>query len=235
MEVLMQRLRLKISQSMRWMYSTQWRRLWVWSRTGCALFGFAVLCALIIPVVRESLMRVVAAHLYANESRAISQVAFGTIAGSVSQSEQSAVVEMLAKRFRVAEEAVAEFVTLAYRIGPDNGVDPALLLAVMCVESKFNPVAESVYGAKGLMQIIPRFHMDKVAAHGGEDAMLDPDVNILVGAQVLRTYLQRFGDLETALQAYGGAIDEPSGQYAAKVLAERARIEQTITRTRRAA
>ena len=34
-------------------------------------------------------------------------------------------------------------------------MDPALILAVAAVESKFNPVAESVFGAKGLMQIIP--------------------------------------------------------------------------------
>ena len=110
---------------------------------------------------------------------------------------------------------------------------PALILAVAAVESKFNPVAESAFGAKGLMQIIPRFHPEKLAEHGGPDALLDPEVNIDVGAQILREYLRRFGETEAALQMYAGASDEPGTAYAAKVLAERARLEQLLRQVRR--
>jgi soluble lytic murein transglycosylase-like protein len=103
----------------------------------------------------------------------------------------------------------------------------------MAIESRYNPVAESVLGAKGLMQVIPKFHLEKLADHGGEQALLDPEVNILVGTQILREYLRRFGETETALQMYAGAFDEPTSQYAFKVLAERARLEQA-RRTRAA-
>jgi soluble lytic murein transglycosylase-like protein len=86
-------------------------------------------------------------------------------------------------------------------------------------------VAESVMGAKGLMQVIPKYHLEKLLDHGGEHALLDPDVNIAVGAQILREYYRRFGDLETSLQMYAGAFDEPTSQYSNKVLAEKARLE----------
>jgi len=55
--------------------------------------------------------------------------------------------------------------------------------------------------------------------------VLEPEVNIVVGARILREYLRRFGDTEAALQMYAGAYDEPTSQYAAKVLAERTRLE----------
>ena len=148
--------------------------------------------------------------------------------------EQRAVAEMLSKRFRVAQEAVGGFVAAAYRVGKDTSVDPLLILAVICVESRFNPVAESTFGAKGLMQIIPKFHKEKLVAHGGDEALLDPEVNILVGAQVLREYMRRFGGTESALQAYAGAFEEPTSMYSKQVLSERSRIEQTVAKLRRA-
>jgi soluble lytic murein transglycosylase-like protein len=149
--------------------------------------------------------------------------------------EQRAVTEFIAKRYRVAQDATAGFVAAAYQAGGEWKVDPLLILAVMAVESRYNPVAESNMGAKGLMQVIPKFHADKLVEHGGESALLDPQVNIQVGAQILREYLRRFGETETALQMYAGAFDEPSSAYAFKVLAERARLEQMLKQVRRTA
>jgi soluble lytic murein transglycosylase-like protein len=147
--------------------------------------------------------------------------------------EQRAVTEFIARRYRVAEEATAGFVSTAYRAGGESSVDPLLILAVMAIESRYNPVAESSMGAKGLMQIIPKYHPEKLLEHGGEQALLDPDVNILVGARILREYMRRFGETESALQMYAGAFDEPTSQYAGKVLAEKARLLQVLTRARR--
>ena len=154
---------------------------------------------------------------------------------STGEREQRAVTEMLSKRYRVAQEAVGGFVAAAYRVGKDTSVDPLLILAIISVESRFNPIAESTFGAKGLMQIIPKFHKEKLHKHGGGDALLDPEINILVGAQVLREYLRRFDATESALQAYAGAVEEPTAQYAKQVLSERSRLEQTLARLRRPA
>lgn len=153
----------------------------------------------------------------------------------VQEREQRAVAEFISKRYRIADEAIAAFVSSAYRAGAEYRVDPLLILAVVAVESRFNPVAESMLGAKGLMQVLPKFHQDKLFEHGGDSALLDPQVNIQIGTQILREYLRRFGETETALQMYAGAFDEPNSQYAGKVLAERSRLAQLIARLRRAA
>ena len=149
---------------------------------------------------------------------------------NVLEPEQRAVAAFIARRYRIAERAVAGFVATAYRAGAQYSIDPLLILAVMAVESGYNPVAKSVVGAKGLMQVLPRFHLEKLADHGGETALLEPEVNILVGTRILREYLDRFRDVESALQMYVGSLDNPTSQYAKKVLAERARIEAALKR-----
>jgi soluble lytic murein transglycosylase-like protein len=85
------------------------------------------------------------------------------------------------------------------------------------------------------MQIIPRYHQEKLLEHGGEHALLNPEVNIHVGAQILREYMRRFGATEAALQKYVGAFDEPTAQYSGKVLAEKARLQQFLARALREA
>jgi soluble lytic murein transglycosylase-like protein len=80
------------------------------------------------------------------------------------------------------------------------------------------------------MQVVPRFHLDKLAAHGGEDAVLDPRTNIRVGAQILREYVRQAGGLAEGLQLYAGAADDPSQSYAQKVTAEKRRLASVIAR-----
>jgi soluble lytic murein transglycosylase-like protein len=207
------------------------------ARALLALIGLAVILAVALPAPREAALRQFAAWAEAWEDQE-TNVSAGTIqagAGSVAVREQRAVAEFIAKRYRVAQDAAGGFVATAFRAGSEAKVDPLLILAVVAVESRYNPVAESNMGAKGLMQVIPKFHLDKLAEHGGESALLDPHVNIQVGAQILREYLRRFGETETALQMYAGAFDEPNSSYAFKVLAERARLEQLLKQVRRTA
>ena len=147
--------------------------------------------------------------------------------------EQRLVAESIAKRYRIADAAATHFVSIAYRAAEQHRLDALLVLAVMAIESRYNPVAESVMGAKGLMQVIAKYHPEKLSGYGGEHALLEPEVNILVGAQILREYYRRFGDLETALQMYAGALDEPTSQYANKVLAEKARLDALRFRARK--
>jgi soluble lytic murein transglycosylase-like protein len=213
-------------------------RAYAAARSLLALVGLAAVAAFAIVGPHDSLLRHWRMPVrFADPLEVTSTVAAGPIQAGARESaqerEQRAVAESIAKRYRVAEAAVAGFVSLAYRAGHQFAVDPMLILAVMAVESRYNPVAESVVGAKGLMQVIPKFHLEKLMEHGGEHALLDPEVNILVGTQILREYLRRFGEVETALQMYGGAFDEPSSQYAGKVLAEKARLESFRQKAKR--
>lgn len=210
-------------------------RAWSLAQAALALVGLVVLVAAAHPGARDALVSQAAVALRATEPPGVNFSA-GPIqptADSAAAREQRAVTEMLAKRYRVAQEAVGGFVATAYRMGREKAVDPLLILAVISVESRFNPVAESAFGAKGLMQIIPKFHKEKLVEHGGDDALLDPEVNIQVGAEVLREYIRRFGGTESALQAYAGAFEEPNSYYAKQVLSERSRLEQAVSRLRR--
>lgn len=220
----------------RWIIGGRIARVWSLAQALLALVGLSVLIAAAYPASREALLAQAAEAMKATEPP-VANFATGPIqptALSAGALEQRALTEMLSKRYRVAQEAVGGFVAAAYRAGKATAVDPLLILAVISVESRFNPVAESDFGAKGLMQIIPKFHKEKLVEHGGEDALLDPEVNIQVGAQVLREYLRRFGGTETALQAYAGAFEEPTAQYARLVLSERSRLAQAVAKLRRA-
>jgi soluble lytic murein transglycosylase-like protein len=147
---------------------------------------------------------------------------------------QRAVAEHLSRRFFIATEATRRWVAAAYGAAREVGLDPLLVLAVITVESRFNPVAESVMGAKGLMQIIPKFHRDKLTPLGGDEAVLDPEANILVGTRILQEYVYRTGTLEAGLQYYNGATSDESALYAQKVLAERGRLDEMVRAALRA-
>jgi hypothetical protein len=145
--------------------------------------------------------------------------------------QQRTLATHLSRRFQVAAEETRMAVFAAYRAASEVGLDPLLVLAMISIESSFNPAAESSMGAKGLMQIIPRFHLAKLQPHGGADAVLDPESNIAVGARILQEYVYRTGSLEAGLQQYNGASRDESGQYAQKVMAERSRLERVLRRT----
>jgi soluble lytic murein transglycosylase-like protein len=201
-----------------------------------ALVGVAAILAFLLfphrPHVEKALPSVVIDQLIEAPGRTDARVQV-SMAEVVLNREQQAVAEFIAKRYRVAEYAAGEFVALAYRAGAQFSLDPLLILAVMAIESSYNPVAQSVMGARGLMQVIPKYHPEKLEPHGGEQALLEPTVNILVGAQILREYQRRLGDTEAALQMYAGAFDEPTSQYASKVFAEKARLEALRLKARK--
>ena len=202
-------------------------RVYAAARGGLAVVGLGALIGVsVLPLQGSQFLR----HLATDPFSIPATTTRGSIQASVEpgaerEREQLALAEYIAKRWRIADSAAFNFVSIAYRAGAAHSVDPVLILAVMAIESRYNPVAESDMGAKGLMQIIPKFHLEKLLDHGGEPALLDPEVNIHVGAQIIREYYRRFGEMQTALQMYAGAFDEPTSAYAHKVLAEKARLE----------
>jgi len=141
---------------------------------------------------------------------------------------QQVLIDHLSRRFLIAASATERMVAAAYRAAHDVGLDPLLVLAVISIESRFNPIAESVMGAKGLMQIIPKYHLDKLNAAGGEDTVFDPESNIHIGSRILQEYVHRFGGLEAGLQYYNGAWRDPAALYSQKVIAERDRLAKVV-------
>lgn len=172
----------------------------------------------------------VAAAQSAVELASLPALATGSAARETASPDATyrALAEFLAKRYRVSEAVTLDLLTLAHAAGQQIGLDPLLIIAVISVESRFNPIAESVMGAKGLMQIIPRYHTDKFAEFGGVKKVFDPETNILVGAQILKEYLKRTGSLTTALRLYGGASSPENDVYSGKVINEKQRLRQVL-------
>lgn len=138
---------------------------------------------------------------------------------------QQRVTDWLAKRYRIASSASSMLVGAAYESAQAVKIDPLLILAVMAIESRFNPYAESSVGAQGLMQVMSKVHHDKFDDHGGLTAALNPVANIQVGAQILKDMIRRAGSIEAGLKLYVGAGNmESDGGYASKVMAEHARL-----------
>ncbi|MCW5633329.1 MAG: transglycosylase SLT domain-containing protein [Rubrivivax sp.] len=139
--------------------------------------------------------------------------------------EQAAVVQWLARRYRVAPEPVAALVQEAWAIGERARLEPTLILAVIAIESSFNPFAQSPVGAQGLMQVMTRVHDEKYSPFGGTHAAFDPITNLRVGVQVLKDCIARAGGVAEGLRHYvGAALLESDGGYATRVLAEQAHL-----------
>jgi len=120
---------------------------------------------------------------------------------------------MIAARIgdRGEAQAIAEAV---YDTARSFGLDPALVLAVIEVESGFDRFALSQAGARGLMQVMPFW---KARIGDPEDNLFEIRTNIRYGCAILRYYLDREGSLTKALAAYNGS--NRSTRYPWKVFA----------------
>jgi hypothetical protein len=148
-------------------------------------------------------------------------------------SAQAAVAFWLSKKYSVAPEPLSVLVAQAFEIGQKAKLDPTLILAIMAIESGFNPFAQSPVGAQGLMQVMTKVHHDKYENFGGRLAAFDPVTNLRVGVKVLQECIARAGSIEGGLKYYVGAANlESDGGYADKVMAEHARLMAVATGNR---
>jgi Transglycosylase SLT domain len=144
--------------------------------------------------------------------------------------QQAALAFWLSRKYGVAPEPLSVLVSQAFEIGQKAKLDPTLILAVMAIESRFNPFAQSPVGAQGLMQVMTKVHTDKYDGFGGKMAAFDPVTNLRVGVKVLQECIARAGgSVEEGLKHYVGAANLPTdGGYADKVMAEHARLVAVV-------
>ena len=138
--------------------------------------------------------------------------------------QQAAVTQWLSRKYRVAPEPLGALVAEAFAVGAKVRLDPTLILAVMAIESRFNPYAQSPVGAQGLMQVLTRVHTDKYDDYGGAMAAFDPLSNLRVGVKVLQDCIKQAGSVEGGLRLYVGAVTTDGSGYITKVMAEHLRI-----------
>ncbi len=130
-----------------------------------------------------------------------------TIEVAASELDEAAVLAFLRSRHtgmsRLDEENVARTVVCEAR---RYGLDPALVLAVIQVESGGYYHAISHVGAMGLMQLLPATAKEMASVVGlewhGPDALFDPVTNVRLGTAYIKHLADRYGDVSTALAAY---------------------------------
>lgn len=139
--------------------------------------------------------------------------------------QERALRSYLARKYRIASSVAGALISSAFLVAKEMDLDPQLILAVIAIESRYNPYAESHVGAQGLMQVMTRVHKEKFTEFSdGTIAALHPIANMRVGSRILRDCIDRRGSIERGLACYVGATGPSDGGYGAKVLAERRRI-----------
>ena len=119
----------------------------------------------------------------------------------------------LAKRVPDTEQRM-QLLKLIHREATRVDLPPELVLAVIEVESNFDPWAISVAGAQGLMQVMP-FWLAELGRP--EDSLHHPPTNLRFGCTILRHYLDiEKGDLKRALARYNGSLGR--SEYPERVL-----------------
>lgn len=143
----------------------------------------------------------------------------------LTEQQLKALEHYIARKYWIARQVVDRIVESALVTGADLKVNPVLILAVMSVESRFNPYAESGAGAQGLMQVMTSVHTDKFEKLGTDGvAAFHPEINIRVGAQILSDCIRRRGSETSGLRCYVGATGPEDGGYTKKVQAEQRRM-----------
>jgi len=95
-----------------------------------------------------------------------------------------------------------ELLRLAHYEATRAGLSPELVLAVIDIESAFNPFAISPVGARGLMQVMP-FWLKEIGRPG--DSLFRVQTNLRYGCTILKFYLDKErGNLNLALRRYNG-------------------------------
>ena len=209
------------------------------THNGLALLGLLVFCTVMVLAMRPDLRQAGEMRLISwLQERQVEETGFLSDADAVDRAtatnpkglpkQQANIAYWLSRKYRVAAEPVSALVAEAYELGPRNQLDPTLILAVMAIESGFNPFAQSPVGAQGLMQVMTKVHSDKYDGFGGRLAAFDPVANLRVGVNVLKECIARAGSLEGGLRLYVGTahIEDSSSSYAGKVIAEHSRLKR---------
>lgn len=115
----------------------------------------------------------------------------------------------------------------------EHNLDSLLLVALIQIESNFDASVVSGHGAKGLTQIVPKYHSEKIAVisalHNVKPSLLQPKLNILVGAQILKDCIDGTKSITAALLMYNGSVKDKTHSYAKLVLREYQKLKSVLS------
>lgn len=128
----------------------------------------------------------------------------GVVAGDVRR-----IRDLLTQKFGLARAKAEQISAAVMSSASKYSLPPALVLAIISIESRFQEHARGAHGATGLMQVVPAAHKRLVK----NVDLTQPAANIEAGSAILHGYIESArGDVSAALKSYGG-----SSAYARKV------------------
>lgn len=132
----------------------------------------------------------------------LSFASFNLYASDIDHTKR-ATVRMIAKetKDKVAAKDIIRIVNAVFKEATKNNLDPFLILGMIKTESTFKPTSSNRSGAKGLMQVIPRYHRDKIRGRN----IMNIETNVEVGVQVYADCLNNNnGNMKKASRCYSG-------------------------------
>ncbi len=137
------------------------------------------------------------------------------------QGDDKKLPTYLTQKFGLAKEKAAQISQAVTTAAAKYSLPPAVLLAIISVESRFHEKAHGGNNATGLMQVVPSAHRNLLR---NVKDLTDPDVNIDVGSSILYGYKRAAGgDLDAAMKNYGG-----SSAYAEKIRTRAAEFNRVL-------
>ena len=162
----------------------------------------------------------------------VSYLAPANTPGRFNQADHNKLVAFISNRYAQPPKLVSRIVQETNQQAKRRQMDPLTVLAVIAIESSFNPLAVSNRGAMGLAQVLPQAHPDKVGAlYKAGKSLTDIKENIRMGVDILsecRTHHN--GDMRLALLRYNGSSRDRKSRYANKVWAMQAAMEEASGR-----
>ncbi|MGU7774891.1 transglycosylase SLT domain-containing protein [Burkholderia sp. MR1-5-21] len=125
--------------------------------------------------------------------------------------ENRRITAYLSKKFGIAKEKATQLANIVNVTATKYSLPPALVYAIISIESRFKEKARGTHGATGLMQVVPSAHRGLLK---NVKDLTEPNANVNAGSAILSGYVKAAGgDVGAALKSYGG-----SHAYAAKVM-----------------
>jgi soluble lytic murein transglycosylase-like protein len=143
---------------------------------------------------------------------------------------QMKLVQAVRSKYKIAPEPLNALILEVFDLADRSALEATLILAVIGVESNYNPFSNSPTGAKGLMQVIPQVHFEQFIPYGGVMAIFDPKTNLRIGVKILKECINLSGSVEEGLRLYKAGEESVSQEteYISRVMAEQERLKQAI-------
>ncbi len=144
-----------------------------------------------------------------------------TLAQNIEQQEYildkdtlKAVFSKVFPEIRIEEKLLNTYIDAVSKWGAEYSIPPLLLLSIIWRESSFNAATHSSANARGPMQVIYKYHTEKLKRIGkGEMDLHAIDTGVRVGTEIMREYFDRFNqDIFRTMKAYVGGTHKTYAQ-----------------------